>query len=119
MLRALLRTYQDVGRLSRSCIHSGEISLSHTHMPWGSFSNKHTHTHTNQEGHQVKGYKARAQAKEKAPVKEQRAIEKRDDWINNKVKAQIAKERLRGNCFLATGRERLNTKRRPKRLKEY
>lgn len=93
--------------------------LSHTHRCLKALSQ--TYTHTNQEGQQVKGYKARARAKEKSHSKRAEGSRKGiADWIKNKVKAQIAEEeRLKGNCFLATGSEGLNTKRRPERLKEY
>lgn len=56
----------------RKCFKELHLSHTHTHMPRGSFSS------TNQEGHQVKGYKARARAKEKVPVKEQEGAEKRE-----------------------------------------
>lgn len=52
------------------------------------------HMHTNQEGHQVKGYKSRVMSKgRKVTVKEQRGGEKREPTgSENNLRAQIDRE---------------------------
>ncbi len=115
----LLRTHQDVESVSRGLYLFGPDLRSHTCPVALSQTHAHKPGRTPGQGLQSKGM-SKGRSPSKRAEGSRREREREREPTGSKIKAQIAgEERLRGNCFLARGTEGLNTKRRPKRLKEY